>query len=109
MPGCAIWLIEAWGFHRNFRDAIRLAQIQQMWIDAAALSGAPEPELMNVTSWQAALGAGKLRAKRDGATARKKHALMYAKSTFGGDWKGYDIADALCMASVWINERRKRG
>jgi Holliday junction resolvasome RuvABC endonuclease subunit len=104
------WVIESWSHHRNFRDAIRLAQVQQAWIDvASALSSDKDPVLYNVNSWQAAIGAGAIKSKIHGKNARKKHAQVWAKSSYkiNGDLK-HDIADALCMASVWIIENRNK-
>ena len=110
-PWCSIvdaqWVIETWSHHRNFRDAIRLAQIQQMWIGVATDISALDPVLYNVTSWQAAIGAGRLKSKVHGINARKDHAQMWAKRTYGFEGKiSNDVADALCMASVWIGENR---
>ena len=103
-PAC--WVIETWSHHRNFRDAIRLAQIQQVWIDVACSLGS-QPFLYNVTSWQAAIGAGALKSKVHGANARKNHAQAWAKRTYRLDKKiTNDVADALCMAGVWVGENR---
>jgi len=104
------WILETWSHHRNYRDAIRLAQVQQTWVDmASAMGSSSPPVLYNVTSWQAAIGAGSLKSKVHGKNARKDHAVLWAQKSYRieGPIK-YDIADALCMACVWINENRHR-
>ena len=104
------WVIENWSHHRNFRDATRLAQIQQVWIDiAAAMRAEKEPVLYHVQSWQASIGAGSLKSKIHGPKARKEHAQLWAEKSYRLDEPiHHDIADALCMASVWIMENRHK-
>lgn len=117
-PRDVLWLIEGWSRHSGWSAAVKLAQVQQSWI-AAAESFRASAEIMLVARWQVPTGINRegVRASRtkgakkgDGRKARKAAAQRYAVATVKGlkETPPEDVADAICMGSVWITNARAR-
>lgn len=132
-PGEATWLIEDWDRHSNYDAAVRLAQVQQCFIDVGA-SVRATVHLQHWQWWQVPTGvnqaglaagrAARAAARRAGTTikakldriahdaaraARSKAAKAWARAAFDLDRDPpEDVAQALCIAGVWVNEERQR-
>lgn len=115
----AVVLIEDWDRHSSYNAAVRLAQVQQCWIDVAADLGF-SVGLVKVMKWQVATGVNKFTDRKTGKGSRKRAAIRYAASSFKCGVEGCgkrldecdhmrqksDIGDAMCMVRYWIDQGR---
>jgi len=109
----ALWLVESWARHSSYPAAVKLAQIQQAWVGAAESCRA-KCDFMDVMKWQAPTGINRIgRAaskvkKGSGSAARKQASKRYAAASLGLKREPpEDVADALCMALVWVAKDRE--
>lgn len=108
-PSGVVWVVETWDSNRNVLTAIKLAAIQQVFIDAASLADA-QIVIMRVLEWQKACGVTKVIDKRDGEGARKNAAKTWATSTYRLTREvDENIIDALCQGAVFVHKLRTGG
>ena len=103
-----IVLIEDWARHLAYSTAKRLAQIQQVWVDAAANHGMAVI-FIPVLDWQVPTGVNKIRDSKHGKGARKRASQAWAQGSYRLEKAAdHNISDALCMAAVWLQNQHHR-
>lgn len=105
-----VWAIEDWARHLSYATAVRLAHVQQVWVDVAGLFN-ESVTLLEVTGWQASAGVTKASraagvgdpykdARRE---AGKAAAALYARAAIRNvpAVLPEDVTDALAMGAVF--------